>query len=328
MKYAYEDQSPDQFETLVTLLCQDILGTAVQGFATGPDGGRDARFEGTAQLHPSTADPWRGRVIIQAKHTNGFNRSFSEAEFYSKDRKSSVLGDELARIQALRGSGELDHYMLFSNRQLTGGTESEVRQLISSACSLPTASVYLCGVEQLELWLRRFKHVPEMAALDPLDSPLIVSPEDLAEVVEAFARHTNAIDDVLDDPPTERVSLATKNRLNGMTDAYAKLQRRKYLKDTDLIRRFLAAPENSHILPLYEGAADEFQAKIIAHREDYQSFDKAMEYLIDLLFARDAVLRQRGHKRLTRALVFYMYWNCDIGETEESDAQADEALAP
>ncbi len=30
-------------------------------------------------------------------------------------------------------------------------------------------------------------------------------------------------------------------------------------------------------------------------------------------FARDAILRQRPHKPLTRAVVFYMYWNCDIG---------------
>ncbi len=162
-----------------------------------------------------------------------------------------------------------------------------------------------------------------MAELDPVDSPLIVSPEDLAEVVEAFARQLSAIDEVLDDPPVARVDLATKNRLNGMSDAYSQLQRRKYLKDTEQIRRFLAAPENADILPLYEGAADEFQAKIVAHRADYQSFDKVMEYLIDLLFARDAVLRQRQHKRLTRALVFYMYWNCDIGLTEEAeDAQA------
>jgi len=321
MKYAYEDQSPAQFETLVVLLCQELLGASVQGFAAGRDGGRDARFEGTAQLHPSTADPWQGRVVIQAKHSNGLNRSFSETDFYSPDRKSSVLSDELPRIRTLQAAGELDHYMLFSNRRLTGDTESTVRHAIASACNLPTASIYLCGVEQLELWLKRFKHVPDLAELDPLDSPLIVSPEDLAEVVEAFARQSITIDTVLDDPPVPRVDLATKNRLNGMTDAYAQLQRRKYLKDTELIRRFLSAPENAHILPLYEGAADEFQAKIVAHRVDYQSFDKVMEYLIDLLFARDAVLRQRQHKRLTRALLFYMYWNCDIGETEEPDAK-------
>lgn len=70
MKYAYENLSPEQFETLVTLICQELLGISVQGFATGPDGGRDARFEGTAQLHPSVSEPWKDRVVIQAKHTN------------------------------------------------------------------------------------------------------------------------------------------------------------------------------------------------------------------------------------------------------------------
>ena len=47
MKYAYEDLSDDQFEILIVLLCQHLLGISVQGFAKGPDGGRDAKFVGT-----------------------------------------------------------------------------------------------------------------------------------------------------------------------------------------------------------------------------------------------------------------------------------------
>ena len=66
MMYAYEDLSPEQFETLIVLLCQRLLGTSVKGFAKGPDGGRDAKFVGTAELHPSKAAPWFGTVIIQA----------------------------------------------------------------------------------------------------------------------------------------------------------------------------------------------------------------------------------------------------------------------
>ncbi len=62
MKYAYEDLSPEQFETLVVLICKVLLGAGVQGFAKGPDGGRDAKFVGTAQLYPSTASPWSGPV--------------------------------------------------------------------------------------------------------------------------------------------------------------------------------------------------------------------------------------------------------------------------
>jgi len=142
---------------------------------------------------------------------------------------------------------------------------------------------------------------------------LIISPDDLSEVVQAFARQKDAIKDVLDDPPTARVSYEQKNAINNMTKDYAVALRKKYLKETRQIRTFLAAPENITLLRLYESVADEFQLKIIANRKDYQTFDDVMEYLIDLLFNRDPVLRQ--HRRLTRCVLFYMYWNCDFGDT-------------
>jgi len=103
-----------------------------------------------------------------------------------------------------------------------------------------------------------------------------------------------------------------------MTEDYAKAQRKRFLKDTPQIQAFLAAPANADLLSQYESIVDEFQFKIIAHRRDYQTFDRVMEYLIDQLYGRDAALRQHKHKRLTRAVLFYMYWNCDIGEVEDA----------
>ena len=150
---------------------------------------------------------------------------------------------------------------------------------------------------------------------------LTVSPDDLAEVVQALARQRNEVSAVLDDPPTTRVKYAQKNALNDMTAEYAKAQLKRYLKETAQIQAFLAAPENLELLRMYESVVDEFQLKIIAKRKDYQTFDAVMEYLVDLLFNRDPVLRQHAHKRLTRAVLFYMYWNCDIGEV--GDAAAD-----
>lgn len=70
MKFAYEDLSDGQFEILIVLLCQRLLEVAVQGFTKGPDGGRDAKFMGTAELYPSKTAPWIGTTIVQAKHTN------------------------------------------------------------------------------------------------------------------------------------------------------------------------------------------------------------------------------------------------------------------
>lgn len=316
MKYAYEDLSDDQFETLVVLLCQRLLGISVQGFAKGPDGGRDAKFVGTAELHPSKTSPWTGTTIIQAKHTNGYNRHFAESDFFNaKGGENTVLGKELPRIKKLRDAKQLDHYMLFANRRLAGNAENEIRTHIATECGITESSVYLCGVEQLELWLKSFPDVPAKADLDPVDSPLIVSPDDLAEIVQALARQLNLATVVADDPPTARVTYEQKNAINNMTDEYAKVQRKRYLKDTNQLRAFLASPENLELLGVYQSVADEFQLKIIAKRKDYQTFDEVMEYLVSLLYARDPILRQRVHKRITRVVLFYMYWNCDIGET-------------
>lgn len=325
MKFSYEDLGDDQFEKLVVCLCQHVLGISVQGFAKGPDGGRDAKFVGTAELFPSKAAPWVGTTIIQAKHTNGYNRNFSESDFFSKTAANSVLGKEIPRIKKLRAANQLDHYMLFANRRLAGNAETEIREYIATECGIPATSIYLCGVEQLEAWLKRFPQAAKDAALDPVDSPLIVSPDDLAEVVQALARQIDGVTVLLDDPPTNRVTYEQKNALNNMSVEYAKAQRRKYLKETAQIRTFLAAPENLELLRMYESVVDEFQLKIIAKRKNHQTFDELMEYLVDLLFSRDPVLRQNAHKRLPRAMLFYMYWNCDIGEVD--DATTDQTLS-
>jgi hypothetical protein len=40
--------------------------------------------------------------------------------------------------------------------------------------------------------------------------------------------------------------------------------------------------------------------------------------LVNLLLDRDPILRQRAHKRLTRAVLSYIYWNCDIGDAGDA----------
>lgn len=319
MKYAYENLGEDQFERLIVFLCHELLGVATKGFAKGVDGGRDAKFVGKAQLHPSTTDPWIGITIIQAKHTNGYNRNFSETDFYNpKPDAKSIIGDEIPKITNLHNKKELDHYMLFANRRLAANAESEIVSYISKRTGVPVASIYLCGIEQLEIWLKKFSGVATLASLDLVDSSLIISPDDLSEVVQAFAKHKDVVKALLDDPPTPRVSYADKNVVNNMTKQYAAEQLKRYLKETPQIRRFLAAPENNELLRMYESVVEEFQLKIIAKRKDYQTFDEIMNYLIDLLSERDPILRQHAHKRLTRAMLFYMYWNCDIGETGDA----------
>lgn len=313
MKFAYEDLGCDQFEKLVILICQHLLGISVQGFSNGPDGGRDAKFVGTAEKHPSSSSQWKGTTIIQAKHTNGHNRSFSELDFFNENSKSAILSKEIIRINKLVENKQLDNYMLFSNRKLTGNYETKIRSYIYKKSGIPEISIYICGVEQIELWLKSYPNIVTQAALDLVDSPLIVSPDELAEVVEALSNQKDSIATILDDPPSPRVSYSNKNQINNMSNSYAMAQQQKFLKETEQIRKFLANPENDNLLRTYKSVVDEFQLKIIAKRKDYQEFDQVMEYLVDLLFHRDPVLTR--YKRITRSVLFYMYWNCDIGES-------------
>jgi hypothetical protein len=316
MKYAYEDLGDTHFEELVVALCRRLLGMATQGFAKGADGGRDAKFVGTAELLPSRQAPWNGTVVVQAKHTYGYNRSFSETDFFNVKSANNIVGEEVPRITKLRLAKQLDHYMLFANRKLTGGAESSIRAHIAKECDIPESSIMLCGIEQLEGWLKDFPEVASQVNLDPIDSPLIVSPDQLSEVVQALAHHLkNAASDV-DTPPTPRTKYETKNVLNKMTPEYAKELRRRYLKDTAQVKAFLAAPENEDLLSLYESVVEEFQLSIIAKRKDYQTFDEVMNHLARLLIERDPLLR--ANRGLTRVMLFYMYWNCDIGEGEDA----------
>jgi hypothetical protein len=56
-----------------------------------------------------------------------------------------------------------------------------------------------------------------------------------------------------------------------------------------------------------------------SNTQGYQSFAEVINYLIELLFGRDPILR--ANKRLTRAIVFYMYWNCDVGLNDDAETE-------
>lgn len=313
MKYEYENLSEDQFENLAVHICQRLLGAGVQGFAKGPDGGKDAKFIGKAQLFPSTSAPWEGITIIQAKHTIGINRHFGDTDFYSPDSKSCVIVEELPRIKKLFEQKGMNHYILFSNRRLGSQIASKITSHISEFCGIEEGSIYLCGLEQLEVWLARWPEIAAELNIDPADMPLIINPDDLAEVVMALAENKDKFSEVADDPPTPRIPYEKKNEINKMDSDYADIFRKKFLKDTAEIQAFLAAPENNELQKTYESIVDEFQLKILSKRKDYQEFNHLIEHLLDLMYKRDAILNQRKHKRLTRAMLFYMYWNCDIG---------------
>src|SRR4051812_2472730 len=62
----FESFSAQAFECLAQALCVRILGPGTIVFGSGPDGAREATFDGEVPF-PSSADRWNGYIVVQAK---------------------------------------------------------------------------------------------------------------------------------------------------------------------------------------------------------------------------------------------------------------------
>jgi len=308
--YPFEDLHDRQFEDLVVQAMRKLFGAGVQSFATGADGGRDALFVGTAERFPSTTAPWVGTTVGQAKHTLATNAHYSDSSF-SSEADSSVLSTEMTRISKLVQNGEVDNYILFANRRLGGVTGPKLVQRISESTEIPGDQVFLAGVEYLDSLIHQFPDIETLAKLDPIDGPLVVPSQDLAEIILAIGDELDAQSPTSATTPVDRVSFVEKNALNAMTPEFADVLAKRYLGYTSQIDDFLAEPANDESLRRYEAVVEDFQLKVIAKRQDHQTFDNLFNHLVDVLVKRDGVLSR--NRWLVRAMLFYMYWHCDIG---------------
>lgn len=316
-RYRYEELSPMQFEDLVIDICRHVLGKATRGFAKGPDGGRDARFDGTANGFPSATSPWEGTTIIQAKHASRADASFSDRDF---GVKSGVLKQELPRMEKLAKSNELDHYMLFANRHLGGNTDSAIVELIASKTGLSNSDIHIVGVEGLDIWLRDYPDISDKHHLDLLAAPLRITRENLAEVIEAMKGALGGTARSNGDKVKPRTPLERKNVLNGVKRDELEPLRKRYLKDTREIDSFLSNPINQGLLNIYSEAMDELNERLPQLIELRGSFIGAWLSLCDILIDHEETLRRNS--KLTKSLLFYMYWHCDLGE-DEDDARTE-----
>jgi hypothetical protein len=87
------------------------------------------------------------------------------------------------------------------------------------------------------------------------------------------------------------------------------------------VRKFLAMPGNGSVVEHYLSAANEFDEQITIHRKGYAVFDNVLERIMALLFARDGDLARK--KRLSKLIIYYMYWNCDIASEAPDNAASD-----
>lgn len=314
MRIDYHDLSDKDFERLVVAICMEVLGPGVASFCSGADGSRDARFEGTAANFPSSANPYKGKFIIQAKHTENPVAKYSDTDF-SGNAQSSVLSKEIPGIAGLVDAGHLDQYFLFSNRKMSGVAEEPIRLRIATESN--ASVVELFGIERIDTLLKKFKGAMTTFGMEPKHLPLLITCEDLAEVILAIGANSDTFEHAFHLDELERVSFKAKNTDNGLSNDLATYIRTRFLPQFADVKKLLAKPGNETVLERYLSAAEQFKEQITLHRKEFATFDDVLMRVKGLLFSRDGDLARK--KALTNLVVYYMYWNCDIGSEVGAD---------
>ena len=112
--YDFSGLSSRSFEHLIQALAVKVLGPGVTIHGDGPDGGRDAVFNGQAS-YPSSADRWHGYGVIQAKFRQRPRDSTQDGK-WAVDQLKSELKKYLQPENSLR---KPEYFIFATNVALT-----------------------------------------------------------------------------------------------------------------------------------------------------------------------------------------------------------------
>jgi hypothetical protein len=305
--YALHTLGEGEFEDFVCKICLHWLGPGVIPFCTGPDGGRDARFHGTATHFPSSKSPLKGKTVIQAKHCGSADASCSDASFKTKFRK-----EEIPRVRGLVKDGVLDHYLLFTNRKLSGKADKDYEKRVLGV-GAKTATVIARERLHLELDTRK-ELLAAVPAIGANLTPLRFMSTDLASIIPQVAKALASTKASVSDSAHNFTFVkknSRKNRLNRLTRAYYEFIEKESLPYFQTVKKFLENRRNESYADLYHDTADELKQKITVYRNHFDTFDEILLCIRDEVISSNPDLK--SNRRLVNLLLHYMYFDCDIG---------------
>lgn len=320
MKYAFDILSEDDFERLVVCVCQEMLGIGVHSFSKGRDGGKDGYFSGTAQKYPSSTNPWNGKFILQAKHTTDTNASCSDNEFFTN--QTSVINKEVARLKVIARSNPFDCYLIFTNRKLTGGAHTQIKQHLEKELNISHADII--GQEDLERFVDDYPKLISQFNLLKYMLPDRFGKQDIRDVILLFSKqgkdwlkdnkNEDGNENEGDYNPFEYIEKERKNELNNVSEVYFDDIKQHSLRFFRDIEAFLEDPRNREYKMKYINTASELRGFILTNYQKY-AFVDLLEEIIYRITGDDTSLEVHRVKALVRVFVHFMYWNCDIGRT-------------
>ncbi|PNQ85072.1 hypothetical protein [Paenibacillus polymyxa] len=85
--YSFSRFNSEDFEHFIQSLSKKILGNGTITFGDGPDGGREATFNGVGSF-PNLTEKWSGYWVIQAKYRS---RAEEKGDDYTWVKKISKM---------------------------------------------------------------------------------------------------------------------------------------------------------------------------------------------------------------------------------------------
>ncbi|MFF5249982.1 NACHT domain-containing protein [Streptosporangium sp. NPDC000095] len=115
--YRLDGLSSRSFEHFVQALCVKVLTETITPFGDGPDGGREATFDGPTR-YGADSGQWDGYGVVQAKFLQRPTDSTSNGKWVLKELKA-----ELAKYKKRPSGRKMDYYILATNVALTPGAD-------------------------------------------------------------------------------------------------------------------------------------------------------------------------------------------------------------
>ncbi len=317
MDYRLENINDADFERLVNTICQKILGTGVVEFSTGKDGGRDGKFTGTAQNYPSTKGSWTGKFIIQAKHTENYLASCSDSEF------EKIIDDEIVKIKNLKINGEVDNYLLFTNRKYSAIKGERLVKRIIGETGVENCSII--GKETINnQYLNSNKDIVKQFKLDINHIQFDFSDEEIKDIILTFKRQLPDIKTEIKEEVDKLkqdftiIDKQEKNKKNRLSEEYFnEFIVGESLMDFDKIEKFLYNPLNENLKEYYFDTAYELNQLIFLKRDNFGLFEEIFVFIYKLIC--DGSESLKNSKRHVMTFLHYMYYECLIGKRVDND---------
>jgi hypothetical protein len=141
--YRLDRLSPRLFEHVIQALASGAITSTITPFGDGPDGGREATFEGPTDYGPASA-PWNGYGIIQCKYKVRAATPKQDAEWACRE-----LRKELKQYSRAKNPRPVPEYYVFATNVVLspgdGGGKDAVLKVLQEF-----ASKY--GLKGIDLW--------------------------------------------------------------------------------------------------------------------------------------------------------------------------------